>query len=68
MDVQIKPVSVGTLLLLISAMPATAQAQYLETGKPGDAASWRSAEFQRDWGSLACKPIKPMPPVSPAKG
>ncbi|KOY02484.1 autotransporter serine peptidase EprS [Pseudomonas nunensis] len=50
MDVQIKPISVGTLLLLVSAIPAAAQAQYLETGKPGDAASWRSAEFQRDWG------------------
>ncbi|UZE15080.1 autotransporter serine protease [Pseudomonas sp. B21-053] len=50
MDVQIKPISVGTLLLLVSAIPAPAQAQYLETGKPGDAASWRSAEFQRDWG------------------
>ena len=50
MDVQIKPVSVGTLLLAVCIMPAAAQAQYLETGKPGDAASWRSAEFQRDWG------------------
>ncbi|RON51925.1 autotransporter serine peptidase EprS [Pseudomonas frederiksbergensis] len=50
MDVQIKPISVGTLLLLVSAIPTAAQAQYLETGQPGDAASWRSAEFQRDWG------------------
>ncbi|WP_429439954.1 autotransporter domain-containing protein [Pseudomonas sp. BS3782 TE3695] len=50
MDVQIKPMSVGTLLLVISSVPGPAQALYLETGKPGDPASWRSAEFQRDWG------------------
>lgn len=50
MDVQIKPMSVGTLLLLISSVPGPAQALYLETGKPGDPASWRSTEFQRDWG------------------
>ncbi|VVM58152.1 autotransporter serine protease [Pseudomonas fluorescens] len=48
MDVRIKPVSVGTLLLVISATQA--QAQYLESGQPGDPASWRSAEFLRDWG------------------
>lgn len=50
MDVQIKPMSVGTLLLLISSVPGPAQALYLETGKPGDPSSWRSTEFQRDWG------------------
>ncbi|GID03192.1 outer membrane autotransporter barrel domain-containing protein [Pseudomonas sp. 008] len=50
MDVQIKPMSVGTLLLLISSAPGSAQAQYLETGTLGDPVSWRSAEFQRDWG------------------
>lgn len=50
MDVQIKPMSVGTLLLLISSAPGSALAQYLETGTLGDPASWRSAEFQRDWG------------------
>ncbi|SNY19037.1 subtilase-type serine protease [Pseudomonas sp. LAMO17WK12:I6] len=48
MDVRIKPAAVGTLLLAVSI--AQAHAQYLETGKPGDPASWRSAEFQRDWG------------------
>ena len=48
MDVHIKPISVGTLLLVISATQA--QAQYLESGKPGDPGSWRSAEFLRDWG------------------
>jgi subtilase-type serine protease len=50
MDVQIRPMSVGTLLLLVSAMPVSVQAAYLQTGTPGDAASWRSAEFQRDCG------------------
>ncbi|WP_454877142.1 autotransporter serine peptidase EprS [Pseudomonas farris] len=50
MDVQIKPMSVGTLLLLIAAVPGPAQALYLETGTLGDPASWRSTEFQRDWG------------------
>ena len=50
MDVQIKPKSVGTLLLLIAAVPGPAQALYLETGTLGDPASWRSTEFQRDWG------------------
>ncbi|UWF46708.1 autotransporter domain-containing protein [Pseudomonas sp. N3-W] len=49
-DVKIKPILVGTLLLMVSAIPAAAQAQYQEAGKPGDPASWRSAEFQRDWG------------------
>ncbi|WP_248741559.1 MULTISPECIES: autotransporter serine protease [unclassified Pseudomonas] len=48
MDVRFKPASVGTLLLAISV--SQAQAQYLESGKPGDPASWRSAEFLRDWG------------------
>ncbi|MCX2546305.1 autotransporter serine protease [Pseudomonas sp. COW5] len=48
MDVRFKPASVGALLLAISV--SQAQAQYLESGKPGDAASWRSAEFLRDWG------------------
>ncbi|MGY2439596.1 autotransporter serine peptidase EprS [Pseudomonas sp. SDO52101_S400] len=48
MDVHIKPISVGTLLLAISV--SQAQAQYVDSGKPGDPASWRSAEFLRDWG------------------
>ncbi|QAX85130.1 autotransporter outer membrane beta-barrel domain-containing protein [Pseudomonas sp. DTU12.3] len=48
MDVRIKPISVGTLLLVMSTTQA--QAQYLETGKPGDPGSWRNAEFLRDWG------------------
>ncbi|WP_409317466.1 autotransporter domain-containing protein [Pseudomonas sp. KCJK9016] len=48
MDVRFKPASVGTLLLAVSI--SQAHAQYLESGKPGDPASWRSAEFLRDWG------------------
>ncbi|MGE8186651.1 autotransporter domain-containing protein [Pseudomonas sp. NPDC086278] len=49
-EVHLKPIPVGTLLLLISSASGMAQANYLETGVRGDAASWRSAEFQRDWG------------------
>ena len=30
------------------AEPATAA--YVEAGRPGDPASWRSAEYQQDWG------------------
>ncbi|NWE77876.1 autotransporter serine peptidase EprS [Pseudomonas yamanorum] len=41
-----KPFTAGSLLLL----SVVAHGQYLETGKPGDPASWRSAEFQSDWG------------------
>ncbi|WP_332762970.1 autotransporter domain-containing protein [Pseudomonas koreensis] len=48
MDVRIKPISVGTLLFAIST--TAAHAAYLEAGQPGDPASWRSAEFVRDWG------------------
>ena len=41
-----KPFTAGSLLLLSVA----AQAAYTETGQPGNAASWRSTEFQSDWG------------------
>ena len=41
-----KPFTAGSLLLLSVA----AHGQYIETGKAGDPASWRSAEFQSDWG------------------
>ncbi|MPQ82665.1 autotransporter domain-containing protein [Pseudomonas sp. MAFF 730085] len=41
-----KPFTAGSLLLLSVA----AQAAYTETGQPGNPASWRSAEFQSDWG------------------
>ena len=36
-----KPFTAGSLLLLSVA----AQAQYTETGQPGNPASWRSAEY-----------------------
>ncbi|MEB0045132.1 MULTISPECIES: autotransporter domain-containing protein [unclassified Pseudomonas] len=49
-DVQIKPIAVGTLLLLVCALPGVATAHYQEAGTLGDPVSWRSAEFQRDWG------------------
>ncbi|TFF14494.1 autotransporter domain-containing protein [Pseudomonas sp. BCA14] len=41
-----KPFTAGSLLLLSVA----AQAAYTETGQPGNPASWRTAEFQSDWG------------------
>ncbi|QJI29115.1 autotransporter domain-containing protein [Pseudomonas sp. ADAK18] len=41
-----KPLTAGSLLLLSVA----ANAQYAETGQLGNPASWRSAEFQSDWG------------------
>jgi subtilase-type serine protease len=50
MDVRIKPAPVGMLLLVISAGSEPAAAAWLDTGTLGDPASWRSAEFQRDWG------------------
>jgi len=50
MDVRIKPAPVGMLLLLIGAGSEPAAAAWLDTGTLGDPASWRSAEFQRDWG------------------
>ncbi|MGH8357772.1 MAG: S8 family serine peptidase, partial [Pseudomonas sp.] len=41
-----KPFTAGSLLLLSVA----AHGQYIETGKVGDPGSWRTAEFQSDWG------------------
>ncbi|AJP52323.1 autotransporter serine protease [Pseudomonas simiae] len=41
-----KPFTATSLLLLSVA----AQAAYTESGQPGNAASWRSSEFQSDWG------------------
>ncbi|WP_057447168.1 autotransporter serine protease [Pseudomonas syringae group genomosp. 3] len=45
-----KPVATGALFALSFSFVGSAQADYIEQGKPGDAASWRSAEFQSDWG------------------
>lgn len=41
-----KPFTATSLLLFSVA----AQAAYTESGQPGNAASWRSSEFQSDWG------------------
>ncbi len=38
------------MLCGLASLGTAQAAPYVETGKPGDAASWRSAEFQRDWG------------------
>ncbi|MCP3752929.1 autotransporter serine protease [Pseudomonas sp. SBB6] len=41
----------GTLCLAFATgLPLSAAAAYQETGRPGDPASWRSAEYQQDWG------------------
>ncbi|RMO84050.1 Outer membrane autotransporter barrel [Pseudomonas syringae pv. philadelphi] len=45
-----KPVATGALCALSFSFACSAHADYIEQGKPGDAASWRSAEFQSDWG------------------
>lgn len=37
-------------LLLMAALPAAVQAAYLDPGQPQDAASWRTPEYQEDWG------------------
>ncbi|OHW40286.1 autotransporter serine protease [Pseudomonas sp. 06C 126] len=38
------------MLCGLASLGTVQAAPYVEVGKPGDAASWRSAEFQRDWG------------------
>ncbi|WP_095162819.1 autotransporter serine protease [Pseudomonas sp. Irchel 3F5] len=41
----------GTLCLAFATgLPLSAAAAYQETGRPGDPASWRQAEYQQDWG------------------
>ncbi|OLF53711.1 autotransporter serine protease [Pseudomonas chlororaphis] len=37
-------------IVLAGALPGAAQAQYQESGQPGVPASWRSAEYNQDWG------------------
>jgi len=46
----VKPVTTGALCALSFTLVGSAHADYVEQGKLGDAASWRSAEFQSDWG------------------
>ncbi|MDY7700487.1 S8 family serine peptidase, partial [Pseudomonas aeruginosa] len=42
--------SLSAALLLGAWIAQPATAAYVETGRPGDPASWRSAEYQQDWG------------------
>jgi subtilase-type serine protease len=46
----VKPAATGALWVLSFTVGCYAHADYVEQGKLGDAASWRSAEFQSDWG------------------
>ena len=53
MDVNVHQLNVlaaGVFLAFAVNLPVGAQAAYQETGRPGDAASWRSAEYLQDWG------------------
>ncbi|WP_347906064.1 autotransporter domain-containing protein [Pseudomonas purpurea] len=45
-----KPMASGSLVMLLAALPAAVHAAYLEPGTVGDPASWRTAEYQKDWG------------------
>nr|BAA36467.1 serine protease homologue [Pseudomonas fluorescens] len=40
----------GALLCCLASLGTAQAAPYVETGKLGDAASWRSNEFKADWG------------------
>ncbi|WP_411380235.1 autotransporter domain-containing protein [Pseudomonas sp. MPB26] len=40
----------GALLCCLASLGTAQAAPYIETGKAGDAASWRSNEFKADWG------------------
>jgi subtilase-type serine protease len=46
----VKPVTTTALCALSFTFGCSAYADYAEPGKLGDAASWRSQEFQSDWG------------------
>ncbi|TDV60101.1 autotransporter serine protease [Pseudomonas sp. LP_7_YM] len=45
-----KPAATSVLYALSFTVGCSAYADYIEQGKLGDAASWRSSEFQSDWG------------------
>ncbi|MBG4581775.1 autotransporter domain-containing protein [Pseudomonas aeruginosa] len=45
-----RPTSLSAALLLGAWIAQPAPAAYVEAGRPGDPASWRSAEYQQDWG------------------
>ena len=40
----------GALLCCLASLGTAQAAPYVETGKLGDVASWRSSEFKADWG------------------
>ncbi|MCE4052982.1 autotransporter serine peptidase EprS [Pseudomonas sp. Au-Pse12] len=53
MDVNVHQLSMlaaGVYLAFAASQPDTALAAYQEAGRPGDADSWRSAEYLQDWG------------------
>jgi subtilase-type serine protease len=45
-----RSVPYGALLCCLASLGTAQAAPYVETGKLGDAASWRSNEFKADWG------------------
>ncbi|WP_166803118.1 S8 family peptidase, partial [Pseudomonas aeruginosa] len=45
-----RPTSLSAALLLGAWIAQPATAAYVEAGRPGDPASWRSAEYQQYWG------------------
>ena len=47
---QLKTLTATLCLAFAPALPLTAAAAYQEAGRAGDPASWRSAEYQQDWG------------------
>ncbi len=57
-------------LLCALATLGTAHADpYVENGRTGNADSWRSSEFNADWGLGGRLMLRmPTPPVTPAKG
>ncbi|WP_163830540.1 hypothetical protein, partial [Pseudomonas viridiflava] len=42
--------SCGALAVYLATMSVAQAAPYVEAGQSGNAASWRSAEFNADWG------------------
>ncbi|MBH9330989.1 autotransporter domain-containing protein [Pseudomonas aeruginosa] len=45
-----RPTALSAALRLGAWIAQPATAAYVETGRPGDPASWRSAEYPQDWG------------------
>ena len=63
----VKPATTTALCALSFTFGCSAYADYAEQGKLGNAASWRSEEFQSDWGLGVSRLTKLMLPVSPAR-